>query len=189
MIECIDEALNRMQTTSNKTLFLDLASDISEVRRRNIVKVPSWTLDFLDDAINQASKDSQLSETELVLPIHTLNLQRRSPDLVHKAELIINRCYISALKNEGTLEERVNDLHMAVTYCDYVNSYSIQTVGKLWNELAAQVISTSSSLSCNIISKMLEVAEACENFTNISSEQKDKLKQILEDKLCEQNSN
>ena len=85
----MDEALNRMQTTSNKPSFLDLASEISEVSRRNFVKVPLWTLDFLDDAINQASKDPQVSETELVLPILTLNLQRRSPELVHKAELIL----------------------------------------------------------------------------------------------------
>ena len=186
LIECIDEALDRLQSTSEKTSLLDLVSEISEVRRRKIVKVPSWTLDYLDDAINRATRNFLIPETDLVLPILTLNLQRRSPELVNKAEHIINQCYISALEKDEILEERVNDLHMAVIYCDYVKGFSIQKVGILWNELAAMVISTSSSVSYNIISKMLEMADECENFTNISSEQKEKLKQVLEENIvCE----
>ena len=107
LVECVDLALDTMQSTEDKAMLIGIAAEIVEIGRRNIVKVPGWTVDYLSEAIHQARKDPRVAESELVLPLLTLNIQTRSPKLERAAQRIINRCYKSAFDDTLDLSKRI----------------------------------------------------------------------------------
>lgn len=181
LVEYVDLALDSMQSAEEKAMLIGVAAEIVELGRRCIVKVPAWTVDFLSQAIDQACKDPRVPESELVLPLLTLNLQNHSPKLEREARRIINRCYKSAFDNSADLGKRIEDLHAAVTCCDYVTRFSIRKAAALWHDLSTQALSPGQEPTPKQIFQLLDIAKACEAYANISAQSKEKLKEMLSD--------
>lgn len=179
LVELVDMVLDRMQSTGDKAGMIGLATQIVELGRRDIVKVPAWTVEFLSEAIAQGRKDSRVSEAELVLPLLTLNIQTGSPNLEREAQRIINRCYKSALNRDEVVAKRIENLHTAVICCDYVTRFSIRKAATVWNEITTQALSDYISLTPMQAFQLLEIAKKCDNYAKISSELKDRLQEIL----------
>lgn len=159
---------------------IGIAAEIVELGRHNIVNVPGWTVDYLGDAIHQARKDPRVAESELVIPLLTLNIQTRSPKLEREAQRIINRCYKSAFDDTLDLSKRIENLHTAATCCDYVRRFSIRKAASLWNDFGSQTISQCKKLPDRQISQLLEIAEGCMEYAPICAESKTRLRLLLE---------
>ena len=172
LIEYVDIALDRMRSAEDKAMFMGVAAEIVELGRRDLVKVPEWTVDFLSEAIDRARKDPRIPESELVLPLLTLNLRNNSPKLEREAQRIINRCYKSAFDESAQLSERIENLHTAVTCCDYVTRFSIRKAAALWNTLVATSTTSDIGLTPKQIFQLLEVAKECEAYAHISPDLK-----------------
>lgn len=197
LTEYVDMALNLMLVTTiptDKIPYMALASELVEIGRKGIIRVPGWVSEFLDEAIEEARKVESVRESELVLPLLTLHLQNGSPKLEREAIRIVNRCYRSALALEGDIATLVDDLYTAVTCCDYVSRFNVKKVGKSWNDLATRLIASTSALVITktelhsstgavdtaILICLLKIASEIEDYTQISVEQKATLTEMLE---------
>lgn len=152
-----------------------MLTEIAEIGRKEIIRVPEWVNRRLEDAVRSANKDADLAPAML-----TLQIVNEDQTLERKAQRIINRCYRQAFDIDCDLVRRIESLHTAVTCCDYVSRFSIRKVAALWNELSSQFLSSSKNLKPKQIFQMLEIANECEDYAAISAESKNALKQRLE---------
>lgn len=167
LIEYIDIALDLMQSAENKAMMIGLAAEIVELGRREVARVPEWTIGFLTEGIDEARKDSRVSEEELVIPLLTLSIRIRSTKLEREAQRIINRCYRSAFDDSLDLSKRIESLHTAVTCSDYVTRFSIRKAASLWNEFTRQAHSSSNKITSKEISLLSEIAHECECYSPV----------------------
>ncbi len=176
LIEYVDIALDLMVGATDKVEFLALASELVGLGRKSIVAIPTWVTQFLGEAIEMARKDGDVPESELAIPLLTLQLQNGSPKLEREATCIVNRCYRRAISEVVRAEERdvpiVNDLYTAVTCADYVSRFNIRKIGKNWNELTTRLISSMTELSTQSLVRLLMVANEIEDYAKISADNK-----------------
>ncbi|MDE6769619.1 MAG: hypothetical protein K2J78_07855 [Muribaculaceae bacterium] len=196
LIEYVDMALDLMSVTTistDKIPYMALASELVEIDRKDIVKVPNWVSGFLEETIEAARKDKTVHESDLVLPILTLQLQNGSSKLEREARRIINRCYRRAISLEGNVDSLVDDLYIAVSCCDYISRFSVKKIGKSWNELARRFIdsitapdnskagihSSATVLDANLLIQLLRVADEIGDYVSTSADSKKYLSEIL----------
>ena len=196
LIEYIDMALDLMSVTTiptDKIPYMALASELVEIGRKDIVKVPNWVSGFLEEAIEAARKDKTVRESDLVLPILTLQLQNGSSKLEREATRIINRCYRRAIGLEGNVDSLVDDLYIAVSCCDYISRFSVKKIGRSWNELAscfvdsitapnnskAGIHSSATVLDTNLLIQLLRVADEIGDYVSTSADSKQCLSEII----------
>lgn len=196
LIEYVDMALDLMsatETSTDKISCMTLASELVELDRKGIVRVPNWVSRFLEESIEAARMDETVRKSELVLPLLTLQLQNNSPKLEREAVHIVNRCYRSALALVGDTDTLIDDLYIAVTCCDYVSRFNVKKVGKSWNDLATRLIasmsvpeitktephSSTGAVDTAILIRLLKIASEIEDYARISVEQKATLTEML----------
>ncbi|MDE6769153.1 MAG: hypothetical protein K2J78_05445, partial [Muribaculaceae bacterium] len=190
LIEYVDMALDlmlAMETPTDKIPYMALASELVEIGRKGIIRVPGWVSGFLKEAVEAARKDKTVRESELVLPLLTLQLQNGSPKLEREARRIINRCYRRATALDGDVDILVEDLYVAVSCCDYVSRFSVKKMGRSWNELADRTIvsvpdsdAPNTELNTRTIIRLLKVANEIGDYVAISPERKALLTELLE---------
>ena len=169
LIEHLDIALDLMHSTEDKAMLIGLAAEIVELGRREVARVPEWTIGFLIEGIDEARKDPRVSEAELGIPLLTLSFRIRSTKLEREAQRIINRCYRSAFDDSLDLCKRIECLHTSVICSDYVSRYSIRKAASLWNEFTRQTHSSSNKITSKGISLLSEIAHECECYAPIKA--------------------
>lgn len=185
LVEYVDYALDLLEQDMDTSSILQLLTEVAELGRRKIIRIPEWINRTLEDTVNYCSslkanasgnEGSALSEAML-----TLQLLNGDDSLMRKARRIINRCYKSVFDESADLGVRIENLHTAVTCCDYVPRFSVRKAAALWNELSDKALSADTKLSSRHIFMMLETAKECENYASISAESKDRLKRMLDE--------
>ena len=196
LIEYVDMALNLMsvmETPTDKIPYMALASELVEIGRKGIIRVPGWVSGFLKEAVEAARKDKTVRESDLVLPILTLQLQNGSSKLEREARRIINRCYRRAISLEGNVDTLVDELYIAVSCCDYISRFSVKKIGRSWNELARRFIdsitapdnskagihSSATVLDTNLLIQLLRVADEIGDYVSTSADSKKHLSEII----------
>ena len=175
LVEYVDYALDWLENNQVESSGLSLLTELAEIRRREIIRVPEWVNRRLDGAVVAGNKDA-----ERALALLTLQIINKDQSLERRAKLIINRSYRQAFEDSSELDERIEDLHTAVTCCDYVTRFSVRKATTLWNELSGATLSSGKELKPKQIFQLLEIAKECEKYADISVESKDALKRILE---------
>lgn len=177
LVEFVDYALDLLECENDTPCNLGLLTEIAELGRRKTIRVPEWVNRDLKYRISISGNDS-------ALPLAMLTLQMINKDLSleGKAQRIINYCYKSAFDENADLGKRIENLHTAVTCCDYVTRFSTRKAASLWNTLSDTALSTGVQLFQRQIFLLLEIAKECENYASISTESKEKLTQRLDDK-------
>lgn len=120
LFSCVSETLTHMRAAKDKVPLMALAADIVELGRRQIIAVPSWTVGFLEEAVNQAREDRNVARAELVHPLLTLFFQTFSPALEREAEAIINDCHQRTLSSQGSPA----DLLISTTCSEYLPDFN-----------------------------------------------------------------
>lgn len=180
LVEYVDSALDWMEQNKGVSSNLELLSEIAELGRRKIVRIPQWVNRKLEDTVHYAITSKTGSNVDLAVAMLTLQIINKDLSLERKAQRIINRCHKSAYDDSVDLGERISCLHTAVTCSEYVSRFSIRKVAKLWNELSGYVLSSGIQLSAKQIFQLLEVAKECEDYAYISADSKYRLQQMLE---------
>lgn len=180
LVEYVDLALELLQQDSGITSSLPLLTEIAELRRVNIIRIPEWVVSKLEYAVKLALALKTSSDAELPLPLLTLHIITKDQTLERKAQRIINRCYRSVFDGGIDLGKRIENLHTAVTCCDYVSRFSVRKAVTAWNELSAQALSNDIKLTSRQTFRLLQIAKECEDYAPIRAELKNKLQQILE---------
>lgn len=181
IVECeilvgyVDMALDLIWRCNDLQPLLGLITEIVEIGRRGIIRIPAWINGTLEDAVEHA--DGACPE----LPSAMLTLQLINGDamLIQKAGRLINRSYRIALDETEAVDSRIDRLHVAVTCCDYVSGFSARKAASLWNEISGRCISSGISLTSKQIFQLLEVANELEAVVPISGEAKKALKRQL----------
>lgn len=185
LVEYVDYAIDLLKRDIDTASTLRLLIEIAELGRRKTIRIPEWVNKKLEDAVTycMSLKDSTSVNEESALAEAMLTLQLMSGDdsLIRKASRIINRCYKSAFEENADLGRRIENLHTAVTCCDYVSRFSVCKAAALWNELCGKALSTDTKLSSRHIFLMLDTAKECEGYAHISVESKDRLKRMLDE--------
>lgn len=185
LVEYVDYALDLLEQDKDMTSSLGLLAEVAELGRRKIIRIPEWINRTLEDTVNYCSslkanasgnEGSALSEAML-----TLQLLNGDDSLIRKAQRIINRCYKSAFNESADLGVRIENLHTAVTCCDYVSRFNVRKAAALWDKLSDKVLSTRTELSLRHIFLMLEIAKECEDYAHISGESKNRLRQMFDE--------
>lgn len=183
LVEYVDYALDLLEQDKDMTSSLGLLAEVAELGRRKIIRIPEWINRTLEDTVNYCSslkanasgnEGSALSEAML-----TLQLLNGGDSLIRKAQRIINRCYKSAFNESADLGVRIENLHTAVTCCDYVSRFSVRKAAALWNKLSGKALSTDTKLSSRHIFLMLDTAKECEDYAPVPVESKNRLKRML----------
>lgn len=183
LVEYVDYALDLLEQDKDMTSSLGLLAEVAELGRRKIIRIPEWINRTLEDTVNYCSslkanasgnEGSALSEAML-----TLQLLNGGDSLIRKAQRIINRCYKSAFNESADLGVRIENLHTAVTCCDYVSRFSVRKAAALWNKLSGKALSTDTKLSSRHIFLMLDTAKECEDYAPVPVEPKNRLKRML----------
>lgn len=175
LVEYVDLALDWLESNQIAASCLSLLTELADIRRREIIRLPEWINKRLDDVVVAADKD-----VELVPALLTLQIITKDPSLERKAQRIINGCYKTAMDSEADLDRRVECLYTAITYCDYVSRFSVRKAAATWNELSTLALSSDKSLTPKQTFQLLEIAKECEDYAPIRAELKNKLLQILE---------
>lgn len=152
LIEYTDMALDLMETASDKSQLMELASVLIELERRKIIAVPSWVSDFLAEAVIVSRRNPAVPKTQMVLPLLTLHLHNGNPKPEQEAVRIINRCYRESVEtishitsamhpDSPELNDTIASLYIAVMYCTYVRRYNVRKMAACWNDLCSCIFS------------------------------------------------
>lgn len=180
LVEYADLALDLLQQDSGAPSSLPLLTEIAELRRVNIIRIPEWVVSKLEYAVKLALALKTSSDAELPLPLLTLHIITKDQTLERKAQRIINRCYRSVFDGGIDLGKRIENLHTAVTCCDYVSRFSVRKAVTAWNELSSLALSSENTLTPNQTFQLLEIAKECEEYASICVESQNRLRQVLE---------
>jgi len=178
LIEYVDYALDLLKSSVDVRSMLGLVTEIAEIGRRKIIHVPAWVYKMLEDAIMQNTDNY----ADLVMPLLTLHLINGNRSLERKAQRIINRCYKSALGEAPDLRQLIDNLHTAVTCCEYVTRFSVRKAAALWNRICDCNMSSGDTLTSKQIFKLSEIAYELEDYTQILYESKCHLRDLLKQK-------
>ncbi len=178
LIEYVDYALDLLKSSGDTRSMLGLVTEIAEIGRRKIIHVPAWVDKMLEDAIMQNTDNY----AGLVMPLLTLHLINGNRSLERKAQRIINRCYKSALGEAPDLRQLIDNLHTAVTCCEYVTRFSVRKAAAQWNRICDCNMSSGDTLTSKQIFQLSEIAYELEDFARISRESKSRLKDLLKQK-------
>ena len=171
---------------------LALLTELSELRRRQTIRIPAWIDRKLEEAVNSALDSGADNDTELPLAMLALEMVNGDSSLTDKAAAMINRCYKRAFDESAGVGERIAGLHTAVMCCDYVTRFSPLKAASCWNHLAALLLTTQRTTDngqrettspLTLHSSLLtlqEIARELESFAPISSESKEKLTQLVQ---------
>ena len=206
LVEYVDIALdllerhNPQRTTENGELktengqlktdnALTLLTELSELRRRQTIRIPAWVDRKLEEAVRSALASATTGDPGLPLAMLALEMVNGDSSLTDKAAAMINRCYKRALDESSGVGERIASLHTAVMCCDYVTRFSPLEAAACWNHLATLLLTpsdngqqeTTSPLTLHSsLLTLLETARELESFAPISSESKEKLTQLVQ---------
>lgn len=175
LIEYVDYALDLLKSSGDARSMLGLVTEIAEIGRRKIIHVPAWVDKMLEDAVAQQTDN----DAELAIPLLTLHLASGNRAFERKAQRIINRCYKSALNETLGLSQLIDNLHTAVTCCEYVTRFSVRKTAAIWNRISDCNMSTEDTLTSKQIFQLLEIAHELEGYAHISRESKNHLKELL----------
>lgn len=178
LIEYVDYALDLLKSSGDARSMLGLVTEISEIGRRKIIHVPGWVNKMLEDAVAQQTDN----DAELAIPLLTLHLVSGNRAFERKAQRIINRCYRSALNETLGLSQLIDNLHTAVTCCEYVTRFSVRKTAAIWNRISDCNMSTEDTLTSKQIFQLLEIAHELEGYAHISSDSKSHLRDLLKQK-------
>ncbi len=205
LVEYVDIALdllerdNQQQTTEKRQRKTDnalaLLTELSELRRRQTIRIPAWVDRKLEEAVRSALASATTGDPGLPLAMLALEMVNGDSSLADKAAAMINRCYRRAFDESAGVGERIASLHTAVTCCDYVTRFSPRKAAACWNHLATLLLTPSpltldsspltlDSSPLTLDSSLLTLQEiACEleSFAPISPESKEKLTQLCSD--------
>ncbi len=181
LVEYVDYALDLLERDKDATSTIRLLTEIAELGRRKTIRVPEWVNRTLEDTVKIALASKTGKDTDLAEAMLTLQMLNGDNTMICKAKRIINQRYKSAFEESAELEVRIENLHTAVTCCDYVTRFSVRKATALWNELSDKAYSSDAKLSSRHIFQMLEIAKECEPFSNIIKESKDRLRQMLDE--------
>lgn len=181
LVEYVDLALDLLEDDGEAISCLSLLSEVAELGRRRIIRIPEWVGGKLDYTVRLALALKTGDDADLPMALLTLHIINKDRSLERKAQRIINRCYKSAMDGEADLGKRIESLHTAVTCCDYVSRFSVCKSAATWNELGSQALSQDKELTPMQTFRLLEIAKECEDYANISMETKDRLKEMLSD--------
>lgn len=182
LVEYIDFALDMLERNEDIEFGMPLLTELAEIGLSKKIYVPDWVRDRLEKAIQYAGATKTGKETELVPAMLTLQMLNSDTSLTSKARRIVNRCYKSAFDDCADLGERIENLHTAVTYCDYVSRFSVRKASFVWNELSDKVLTFGFKFSSKNIFQLLEIAKECDACSLISSKLKKRIRQELEKK-------
>ena len=168
---------------------LTLLTELSELRRRQTIRIPAWVDRKLEEAVKSALASATTGDPGLPLAMLALEMVNGDSTLTDKAAAMINRCYKRAFDESAGLEERIASLHTAVMCCDYVTRFSPLKAAACWNHLATLLLTPSDNgqrettspltLDSSLLT-LLETARELESFAPISSESKEKLTQLVQ---------
>ena len=176
LVEYVDIALdllerhNPQRTTENGELktetgkrktdnALALLTELSELRRRQTIRIPAWVDRKLEEAVTSALDSGADNDTELPLAMLALEMVNGDSSLTDKAAAMINRCYKRAFDESAGLEERIASLYTAVMCCDYVTRFSPLEAAACWNHLATLLL-TPSPLTLDSLRRAHPLTEA-----------------------------
>lgn len=180
LIQYVDKALDFLEKENDLTTWIDLLAELVEIRRKEIIRIPKWVSEKLEEAILRISSIEEEQDFQVAPALLTLHIINNDLVLECTAQRLINRCYKSAFDSGLTLSKRIENLHTAVTCCDYVSRFSVRKVAVLWNELSDLVLSSNIKPTPRQLFLLLEIAKECEGYANISAELKDSLIQKLD---------
>lgn len=180
LIQYVDKALDFLKKENDLTTWIDLLAELVEIRRKEIIRIPKWVSKKLEDAILRISSTNKEQDFKVAPALLTLHMLNNDPVFECKAQRLINRCYKSAFDSGLTLGKRMENLHTAVSCCDYVSCFSVRKVAILWNELSNLVFSSDIKPTPRQLFQLLEIAKECEGYANISAELKDSWIQKLD---------
>ena len=190
LVEYVDIALdllerdNQQPTTENRQRKTDntlaLLTELSELRRRQTIRIPAWVDRKLEEAVTSALDSGADNDTELPLAMLALEMVNGDSSLTDKAAAMINRCYKRAFDESAGLEERIASLYTAVMCCDYVTRFSPLEAAACWNHLATLLLTPSPLTLDSSPLTLQEIARELESFAPISSESKEKLTQLVQ---------
>ena len=205
LVEYVDIALdllerdNQQQTTEKRQRKTDnalaLLTELSELRRRQTIRIPAWVDRKLEEAVNSALASATTGDPGLPLAMLALEMVNGDSSLTDKATAMINRCYKRAFDESAGVGERIASLHTAVMCCDYVTRFSPLEAAACWNHLATLLLTPSLltldsspltldssplTLHSSLLT-LLETARELESFAPISTESKKKLQQLCSD--------
>lgn len=181
LVEYVDLALDWLEKEKDAASHLGLLAEVAELGRRKTIRIPEWVNKRLADAVGSEPEHKTGREAESVTAMLTLLKISKDMSLERRAQRLINRCYRSVFDGGADLGERIDNLHTAVTCCDYVHRFSVRKSATVWNELSAQALSAEEGLTAGHTYRLLEIAEECEGYAPICTESKDRLKRLLDD--------
>ncbi len=180
LVEYANRALDLLEQNTDTSSNLNLLTELAELGRRKIIHIPAWVIRKLEDTVKSTLAYKTGNDADLPLALLTLQLINKDTSLERKAQRLINRCYKSAFDEHEDTATKIANLHTAVMCCDYVSRFSVRKVAKLWSELVAQALSSALPLTPRQTFQLLEIANKCEPYVNISAESKTKLQLLLD---------
>lgn len=182
LVEYVDFALDILEHNSDCVSTISLITEIAELGRRNVIRIPAWINVKLEDGVREILCGQSYNETDIVVPMLTLHMINGDLSLERKSRQIINRCYKSVCDNIGEPAKLIYDLNIAVTCCDYVTRFSVRKMSACWNKLSHQLLVSDCSLTARQIFQLLDTARELDEFTQLSETSKARLKSMLYEK-------
>lgn len=179
LVEYVDFALDILEHNSDCVSTISLITEIAELGRRNVIRIPAWINVKLEDGVREILCGQSYNETDIVVPMLTLQMINGDISLERKSRSIINRCYKNICYNVGELDKLIDQMYIAVTCSDYVTRFSVRKVAAFWDNISRQVLISDLPLAAKQIFRLLETAKILEDFAPVSKVFKDRLKNML----------
>lgn len=159
LVEYVDYSLDLIKSSKDKASVLELATEIAELHRREIINIPKWLTSFIEESLTAVPDENK------VLPMLTLAMIKNDQLLQNKSQKIVNRCYKMCFSAPD-----IDCLYIAVMCCDYISRFSVCKMASIWNELCETLQYQETSTDTIQIVKLLDIADQLASYAPISSE-------------------
>lgn len=162
-----------MAAADSPATLLRLSSATLEAAMRLSLPVAGKAAASLTSAISIVKSDPCRDPRELILPLLTLSMHNADLCLRREAIRIINRSY-RRLPQTGEpipqveVADRIHDLHIAVTFSEYVSRFSIPRIARCWDTLASRFLSSGQAPAPRDAARLLKAADRLSHYADLS---------------------
>lgn len=193
LVQCVDKALDLIESSTCQDEMMVLASELAEPSCRSNVQIPESVYSLMHSEIKRWTRKHHLKDTEIIMPMLAYAMHTKEWEWQHKAERIINRCYRKITDPNTAFDslcDAIDTLYM-VTICDeFLSRNKPVKIVKVWDSICTRLMgSDCETVSATHLYKLLDVATREKNYADISDEKEQflmhKLNRLCEDKDTE----
>lgn len=184
LVECVDLALDMIESSPQPHLLIDLISEVAQLKCRRLLTVPDKMIPMLENAVIKCYRCKDVSRTRLILPMLIVAHEIEDYSWYRKVSRIINPCYRNIIDSNvdiSDIDEIIQQINVVVKCCEFVRRFNFRKSAPSITSLIHRILSSRYCMTATQIHHLLEAGKEYEEISPEMTELTAKLQNRLDE--------